>query len=230
MAYGISTLTGTATGAASGSVFGPVGTGIGAGVGFLGGLYDDITHDYSGGASQRNTQRPNQIALQDSLIDRIQQRLNGQGGLSAMSQNAINRFNSQTVPSLAERFTSLGSGGSQGSSAFSQAIGNAGADLNSNLQEMDFNQILQLLGHALGQSSENIQYQDAPGFGENSAKGLAQLLPLLQQIKGNGGGNSGTASSGTGILGNAGDITKNLHRQNYGTLNPFANRLGGSSF
>ena len=51
-----------------------------------------------------------------------------------LRQQAMTQFNTQTVPSLAERFTSLGGG--QRSSAFQGALGQAGAGLQENLAGM----------------------------------------------------------------------------------------------
>lgn len=188
MAYGSSTvgggLGGAAAGATLGSVVPGIGTAIGAGVGGLlgagGGLLEDIFGSGSGN-KQRGTLRPNQQALQDSIINLIQSRLSGQGGLTPQSQNALNRFNTQTVPSLAERFTSLGAG-SQGSSAFTGALGQAGSGLQQELAGLDMNSLLSLLGAALGQSSENIQEQQGPGFGESLGASALESLPLLLKI------------------------------------------------
>ena len=193
--------------------------------------------DYFGGGAtntQQNTGRPNQIGLQDTIIDRIQNMLNGgnNGKLSAMSQNALNRFHSQTVPSLADRFSAMGSGGSQRSSDFAGSIGSAGAGLDQQLQEMDFNQILQLLGPALGQSSENI-HTPGSNFWGNAAQGIdtKSIADIIKSFGGSGTANTGkTFASGTGILGNAGDYTKGLNANaNWGIPN-IQNRLGGQPF
>lgn len=50
-----------------------------------------------------------------------------------IEQNAMRQFNQTTVPGLAERFSSMGTGGSQRSSAFAQQLGGAGSDLMSQL-------------------------------------------------------------------------------------------------
>lgn len=60
---------------------------------------------------------------------------NPQAGFQPFADQAINKFNTQTVPGLAERFTSMGGG--QRSSAFQNALGSAGANLNQNLAAME---------------------------------------------------------------------------------------------
>ena len=67
------------------------------------------------------------------------------------------QFQQETVPGLAEQFAGMGSGGSQNSSAFGQALSGAGADLSSNLAALRG----QLQNQALGQLQgfQNQAYQ-----------------------------------------------------------------------
>jgi len=212
-------LSGASTGATIGGPWGAlIGGTLGAGIGGL--------EDLFGGAGknrQLNTLRPNQMGLQDSLISLIQSRLNGQGGLTPQSQNAINRFNTQTVPSLAERFTSLGSG-SQGSSAFTGALGNAGAGLQQELAGMDMDYIMRLLGSALGQSSENVMTERG-GVGASSLSS-AQFLPLLLAMQSQ---NNGVNSLPQQQNSNFNDLFSNIYRNNVNT-GYSNNRLGGVAF
>jgi hypothetical protein len=69
------------------------------------------------------------------------------GGVSfePLMQKAMTQFNTQTVPSLAERFTSLGGQGGQRSSAFQGALGQAGAGLQENLAAMGSQYNMQML-------------------------------------------------------------------------------------
>ena len=212
-------LSGAGIGATVGGPLGAlIGGGLGAGIGGL--------EDLFGGAGknrQLNTLRPNQSGLQDSLISLLQSRLSGQGGLTPQSQNAVNRFNTQTVPSLAERFTSLGSG-SQGSSAFTGALGNAGSGLQQELAGLDMNYLLQLLGPALGQSSENVMTEPG-GFGASSSSST-QLLPLLLAMQSqNNGMNSLPQQQNSGFN----DLFSSLYQNNVNT-GYSNNRLGGRAF
>lgn len=56
----------------------------------------------------------------------------------AFEAPAMRQFNQQIIPGLAERFSSMGSG-AQGSSAFGQQLGQAGAGLSENLAAMKAN-------------------------------------------------------------------------------------------
>jgi len=135
-----------------------------------------------------------QQQLQGQNIQNVMQML--QGGQNAPSkfdfapiaQQARNQFETQTIPSLAERFTALGGG--QNSSAFQGALGNASADLESQLaslgsqfgmqnQQMDRDYLLQLLRFALMPQFES-QYLPATGgllggAAQGAGQGLGQL-------------------------------------------------------
>jgi hypothetical protein len=66
---------------------------------------------------------------------------NPQAGFQPIADQAVNQFNTQTVPGLAERFTAMGGG--QRSSAFQNALGGASSDLNRNLAALGANYGLQ---------------------------------------------------------------------------------------
>ena len=94
-----------------------------------------------------------------------------QQAFAPIAQNARENFYSNTVPSLAERFTALGGG--QNSSAFQGTIGQAGTALDSNLaamgaqfgqqqQGLDQNFLLNLLRFAFAPQFET-QYKPATG-------------------------------------------------------------------
>ena len=102
----------------------------------------------------------------------------------------MRQFKEQTIPSLAERFSSFGQGAQQ-SSAFGQQMGQAGAGLSENLgamrgqlQQNAMSQLMQLLGIGTGtRTFENI-YQPA-----SSSPGLFQsLAPALGMGLGMGAG------------------------------------------
>jgi hypothetical protein len=99
-----------------------------------------------------------------------------------IAQNEVNRFNTQTVPGLAERFTSMGQG-AQSSSGFQDALGRAGAGLGQNLAGMQSQFGLQQLGMGLQPQFENVMM---PGRGSGMQAGaqgamssISSLLPLL---------------------------------------------------
>jgi len=150
------------------------------------------------------TQTGPQQQLQYQALQNVLQML--QGGQNAPSNfdfgkikaEAQNRFQTETLPSLAERFTSLGD--SQGSSGYLSALGRSGADLDRGLgaleaqfgqqqQGQDRDYLLQLLRLALSPQFET-QYKPATGglFG-NAAEGVAQ-----------GAGNFGSMAGGIAAL------------------------------
>jgi len=87
----------------------------------------------------------------------------GEEAYKAYEAPAMRQFNEQIIPGIAARFSGLGAG-AQGSSAFPQALSQAGASLSENLaaqraglQSQALSQLLGFLGQGLGQQS--FQYQ-----------------------------------------------------------------------
>lgn len=103
-----------------------------------------------------------------------------------IAQQAKSEFEQQTIPSLAERFTSMGQG-AQRSSGFQQALGRAGAGLSENLASMQSQYGLQkqgllqsLLGLGLTPQFETSYTPRQPGLFEGmSKKAVPSLLKLL---------------------------------------------------
>ena len=105
-----------------------------------------------------------------------------------IAQQAQTQFNTQTIPSLAERFTSLGGG--QRSSAFQGALGQAGAGLQENLASMKSQyqaqmmpMLLEMLGMGMKPQEEQTFLPREAGLWENlggqAIHGLASALPGL---------------------------------------------------
>ena len=107
-------------------------------------------------------------------------------GFEPIAQREMSRFQSQTVPSLAERFTSMGAGG-QRSSAFAGALGGAGADLGERLGALGSQyglqrtgQLQQLLGMGLTPQFESMLRPQTHGFlGNMAMQGGGDLLKAL---------------------------------------------------
>lgn len=118
------------------------------------------------------------------------------GDTEAFEAPLMRQFQEQTVPSLAERFSSLGSG-AQGSSAFGQQLGAAGAGLmenlgalRGNLQMQGLGQLQGLLGTGLGQRTfENAFRPGTTGFLGGIAGGIGQGL-----------GSAGGMAAGTKLM------------------------------
>jgi hypothetical protein len=101
------------------------------------------------------------------------------------------QFRNKTIPSIAERFSSHGG---QRSSAFQNALGSAGAGLESDIGALGSQHGLQLLNMGLGGGQnllrlgltpqfENTYKPREPGFGEQMipgiSEGLKALMPML---------------------------------------------------
>lgn len=124
------------------------------------------------GYSEQNQEQFN------SLISQLLGRLGGgQFDFGPIEQQARAGFEQKTVPSIAERFTSMGGGGGR-SSAFGQQLGQAGSDLEQSLAGMRQNYGLQqqgLLQNLLGLGKQEAYYQpESPGFLGNIAAPLVQ--------------------------------------------------------
>jgi len=162
--------------------------------------------DFLFGKSSKTKNKPIYNPQQENLLNQI---LGGiQGPLGSGVQNLQNilggdsstfdafqrparrDFEQQTLPTIAERFTGEFGEGSQRSSAFGQALGTAGRELEENLfsqrlgmQGDALSQLLQLLGPALSPRRYQYTRPREPGFIENvgvgAAQGLAQALPFL---------------------------------------------------
>ncbi len=138
----------------------------------------------------------NQIlgALSGPLGGGLQNLQNILGGeerdFQAFERPARRAFEQQTLPTIAERFTGTFGEGSQRSSAFGQALGTAGRELEENLmaqrgglQSGALQQLLSLLGPALAARQHKYQQPREPGFIESLAvpfaQGAAKALPFL---------------------------------------------------
>jgi hypothetical protein len=109
-----------------------------------------------------------------NLAPQYQQLMQGLN-FDPIEQNAMRQFQQTTIPSLAERFSGMGAGGSQRSSAFAQSLGGAGADLMSQLGALRAQYGLQrgqLGGQLLGQQG-NI-------FGNLASLGMQPQFDVMQ--------------------------------------------------
>jgi hypothetical protein len=134
----------------------------------------------SGGGFMGKKARNEPLSLYDPQQQASSDFLNKQGmqnaNFAGIENLARKNFSEQTIPSLAERFTSMGAG-AQRSSGFQNAIGRAGSDLESQLAALRGEFGLSQLGLGLRPHLENILHQRVPGFFEGAARGLEQTLP-----------------------------------------------------
>jgi hypothetical protein len=140
-----------------------------------------------------------QSQLGQNVSPLLQNLMGNKFDFAPIAQQARTRFQTQTVPSIAERFSSLGGQGGQRSSAFQGALGSAGAGLDENLASLQQQYGLQqqgqqqnllslLLGHAQQPGFENLFMQGRQGLLGSLAGGLGQGLGMTPALLAGGGG------------------------------------------
>ena len=95
--------------------------------------------------------------------------------IGALQGEARKGFETDILPTIAERFTGLGGG--VRSSAFQGALGQAGSDLSSRLAGLRYQGGMQQLGLGLRPTTQNVYYPGQQGA-------MEQLMPLLLQLGG----------------------------------------------
>jgi hypothetical protein len=136
----------------------------------------------------------NQLGALNGALGQAQSGLGLQGGMqdgmNPVEQQYTRNFAQNTVPGLAERFTSMGGG--QHSSAFQGALGQAGAGLNEDLASLRQSHLMNLLNIGLKPQNE-YAYQGrehgllgnlalgvtgglASGFGDSGGQALGQAV------------------------------------------------------
>lgn len=131
---------------------------------------------------------PEQQQAMNTILQQVLAQLSGDTfDFGPIEQRAREQFQQSTIPSLAERFTSLGRG-AQSSSGFRQSLGQAGSGLESGLAALRSQYGLQrgallqnLLRVGLQPQFEPLYHQRQPGFIES---GLSSLAPALPNILG----------------------------------------------
>lgn len=192
-------LSGAAGGAATGAMFGPWGAGIGGAVGGLAGLFSGsqdqfkkvnrFTKEQQSGLQQyfKNPISSNPLYQQGNSY--LQNLLSGNPqATQAFEAPHMRQFYEQTVPQLTELFGGGTGAGGQKSSAFQNALGQAGVGLQERLASLRGQMQMQALPQALGYAQqpysnllqglqpsqfENTFMPGQAGFGGS----LAQLAP-----------------------------------------------------
>lgn len=132
-------------------------------------------------AAQLPTLAPQQQQLQNQSIQQLMSMFGqGAGGFQPIAQQARNQFQQQTIPTLSERFTSLGSGSALSSPAFASQLGQAGAGLEGQLAALQSQ-------HQIGQQGLLAQLASRPSFEnlfappQQQSQGFANLLGGIGQ-------------------------------------------------
>jgi len=141
--------------------------------GGMGNFLSSLLFGQGGQENQFSKVTPEQKSILDQLLQQGGENTNFQG----IEDTARQQFQQQTIPSLAERFTSMGDG--QTSSAFQNALGQSGAGLESQLAGLKSQFGLQQLGMGMQPQFESTYNPAQPGLLQGGMGALAQLLPLL---------------------------------------------------
>lgn len=111
---------------------------------------------------------------------------NPTAGFEPIAQNVRNMYQNQVVPTLAERFTSMGSGAALSSPAFASQLDTAGKDLQSSLAALQSEYGLrqqglgqQLLGMGMKPQFENVYQEGSPTFLSGAFGGLSRSLGAI---------------------------------------------------
>lgn len=183
-------LGGAGSGAAIGSMIAPgIGTAIGAGAGGLAGLLSGLFGGgEKGGVKQAQRFNPvQQNALNLLLTQGAQGLQNPYSGFDDIANYVNKNYKENILPSLAERFTSMGNGAlsspvygsqlGQSNSGLTEAL----AALRAQYGQQNQQNALSLLSLGLSPSFENFYQEETPGFGQRFLGLSAQAAPQLYQ-------------------------------------------------
>lgn len=134
-------------------------------------------------------------ALQQQLPGGLQNLQNILGGdpssFEAFERPARRGFEQQTIPTIAERFTSQFGEGAQQSSAFGQALGTAGKELEEDIfskrigmQSDALSQLLGMLGPAISPRRYQYTRPRKPGFLESFETNLSEGIGAMGGLGG----------------------------------------------
>lgn len=224
-------LGGAASGATAGSFFGPIGTAIGAGIGGLAGLLSGgISRRKKNANSNANMQNqngfqqspnkfsPQQQAALNALLAQGQTNLaNPTAGFEPIESAARSKFQRESIPSLAERFTALGGSDTRGSSDFAGMLGGAQSEFEQGLAalkaqygQQGAQNALNMLQLGLTPQNEQIYFGAAPSLGSQLFETGGNLLGQYLAAGGNFGigGNKNNQQTQGSITSNAIDQDK----------------------
>ena len=140
-----------------------------------------------------------------SALPQLLSSLGNQGGFAPIAEQARSRFFGDTVPTLAERFSGLGSGG-QRSSGYQESLASGAGQMNTDLAAMESQygqqrnqQLMQMLGMGLTPQQENMRIAPQQGFMHGMAPGIGEGLAKAGMNFMTGGA-SGGAEMGSNII------------------------------
>jgi len=135
------------------------------------------------GTSPQQQRTPIYNEQQEGALDQLLQQGMGSIGGTGMRDLAMKRFQEETIPSIAERFTSMGGSGGQRSSAFQSSLGRAGGDLEAQLAALGQQQGMQQVGMGLMPRHQLSETEGQKGLlGGGGGQMMAQILPILLKL------------------------------------------------
>jgi len=165
---------------AGGTVGGPWGALIGAllsaGVGGTAAYLAPEGGNAFTGMDPKNQQLPTRYPWQEEGMKSLLQQGLQNSNFDNIENQEMRRFNTQTIPSLAERFSGL-AGGRMGSSRFRSALAGAGSDLGARLGGLRAQYGLQQSQLGLQPSFENIYMPGTPSALNPILQGIGQAAP-----------------------------------------------------
>lgn len=121
---------------------------------------------------------PDQLSILKQLLTQGFESIGGTG----IDDLARKRFSEDTIPSIAERFTAMGSGG-QRSSAFQGTLGRAGSDLEAQLAAMGQQRGMQKLGMGLQPRFDTAYSPASQGmYQPGRQSNLMSMLPSILRM------------------------------------------------
>jgi len=148
--------------------------------GALGGKIYNKNKGFFEGKPGQDVRQPRYTEEQDDVLNQLLQQGQQNMDFSGVEDLARKRFSEDTIPSIAERFTSMGGG--QRSSAFESSLGRAGSDLEALLAALKPQFGQQQLQMGLQPRFDTRQTPAQPGFNQNMMQMLPQLLGLASKF------------------------------------------------
>jgi hypothetical protein len=162
------------------------------------------------------------------LLSKGQQKLNNpSAGFEPIAAQARNRFQRQTVPGLAERFTALGGSDTRGSSDFSGALAGAGSEFEQGLAALQAQygiqneqSALNMLQLGLTPQTESVYFGGSPTTAGHLFETGGKLLGAYLS-GGRGGGDMNLSQGQNSGQGNGSITGKYMNPENFKRLSQF---------